>query len=494
MQKAVICITVVFLAAITLIFGWFGYPVAAQNDGAWFIVPAIRLAEVHQLDNPIDWVATGVTFDPSGGSRFVAYPPLFEIVLHYFISPGSAVPPPLQAFIAIAFMNAVAIALSAWALYMIATMKGKPLTWPAVIIICAALLLVLRASWSFNGRPEVLLRLLFTLGVVLFLRMRQPLHRAAALGVVLGLMAATHVLGPVFFFALMVFFFCWGNDLKTSLKYIGLSLAAGLATFGLVMQLSPYSIAETIQGIWGIGIFALVRDVPKKPIFALFFKNPILILGGITVAGLLFFPLRRFLHSKKINVTGSAVLQGLSVLLVGAYTVFCIIDIRKYYLMPFILLVPAGLLYYIVHVSARNYIKYSSALIFAFLVASMLKPLILFPPFLADGMNLYEARAQFANIVKEDSPARIELLGSHMWVLSESYDKMIAGEALAKYQIPKYMLLREEGEAPEAPQELGPCMLTHNFYTFKKPTLFGIRLANTTPGYNFAVYDCHAGK
>ncbi len=489
---SVVIATVILLVAISLVFGYFGYPPAANNDGTWFLVPAIRFATVGQLDNPMNWEGAGTPFDPvPGGHRFLAYPPLFQIILHFFISPDSHLSLPIQVFLGIAVLNSIALAFSAWALVLIATSDGKRLTRPAVIITCLGLLLAFRASWSFNGRPEVLLRLLFTISFALAFFIKDSRRLATILGILLGLTAATHVLGPAFVFALIVFAFALRHDFWTSVRHIVTTLATGFVTFIAAMQLGPYSVSETFRGVFGVGTWVLVRDVPKKAFFTLLGNHPIALVGVVAM----FFGIRWFMKSPEREKIGSPFLFILALLAAGGYLAFAVVyGIRLYYIAPFVIVAPAALLYVVRRFPVRASVVFVSVALFAIFTVITLQKLVLFPFFLRDGMMLADARAAFAEITEQNQPARIELLGSHTWTLlsNAQYDVTVPGEAIGPYKVPRFMRLIEQIETPEAPQTLGSCTLIHSFYTSKSPTMFGVPIARTTPGYNFAVYDCRS--
>ncbi len=363
---------------------------------------------------------------------------------------------------------------------------------PATMLICIGLLLVFRASWSFGARPEVLLRLLFTVSFALVFYIKDSWRLATALGVLLGLTAATHVLGPAFLVALIVFAFALRHSFWTSVKHIAATVATGLGTFIVAMQLSPYSISETLRGAFGVGTWVLVRDVPKKAFFSLLSGHPIVLVGIAVTATFLFFGIRWFLRSPERKQVGSPVLLVLALLAAGGYLAFAVVyGIRQYYIAPFVLIAPAALLYAVDRFPIRASAITGFVALFGILTALTLQKLILFPFFLQDGMPLPAARAAFAETMEQIRPVRIELYGSHVWTLSETqYDIAVAGGAIEPYKVPRFPRVVEQIEMPEAPQTFGPCALARSFYTTKAPTLFGVQLAPTTPGYNFAVYDC----
>ena len=479
---------VILICATILVFSYFGYPPQGNNDGAWFIVPGINYALTDKLENPIDWGQSELRL---GNGRFLSYPPLFPLFVSLFIFPSSNLPFSSQIFIAIGIINSLVIILSALVLYKVATINDKRLDWLMAIIICASLFLIFRASWSFNGRPEILVRLFFTIGFLWALSVKKPWLLVGGLGLLLGLTAATHVLAPIIFFALILFLFSLKFDFWTSIKHISLTSIIGLLSFITVMQLSPFGIIETLGGIYQHGRLMLDRLVPGRSIFS-FLANPNIILYSAVGFILIFFGIRFFRQTLSSQKLASPSLLFSSSLLAFVYAAFVIIDVRNYYIAPFVLLIFCAALYYIAHVRNSRLITYSIVSFLALLVIFSLKNIALFPFFLKDGMSLSFANSKVREIVSQSPGKPIMLGGSHLWTLSEEYGRMVMDIPHSGINLGDYVYFLEEEEIPIRPEKIETCALRHDFYVSQIPKIFGIPVARAIPGYGFAAYECRS--
>lgn len=517
MKLTVIVAAAILLSTLVLVFGFYGYPVRAINDATAYLVPGIHMAMTGKLENPMVW--TGNQAPHSG--PFVTHMPLFQILFHFFISPARSTSLPLQVFIVIAVINAVVIALSARGLYQIGTMNSRKLDWPATILICVALFMILRASWSFGGRDETLVRLLFTVGFLFALNVRRSFYLACILGVILGAIAATSTFAAVFFTALIWFVFAMKHDHDTDLLHtIGTSSATsvprgpvaiwrditavgdrkcilnaaiaivvGIFAFIIIMQLSPYSIAATYRGLFTIAYTTAGDTISvQRNVLAIFKSSYVFLYAAISLL-LVFFGLRIYLRAIKHRQIVSPLLILFSAMAAAFYVAFVVINgFRLYYIAPFLLLFFSAVLFYVTRVQDSKFTKYSMLLLFTFLIAVSLKHLALFPFFLKDGKTLPAARVEFEQAVARNPAWKISLGGSRMWALSEDYARMVTGDVPP--EVGKYLYVREEEEHPELPIQFSSCTLRDNFYTAKTPSIFGVPLNRATPGYGFAVYEC----
>jgi hypothetical protein len=445
------------------------------------------------LDNPVFSANSDIPVDPTGGNRFLSYLPLFPLFISLFIFPGLGILIPIQAFLAIALVNVTVIALSAWVLYRIATMRGRQLGWLGAIAICASLFLIMRASWSFGGRPEVLVRLFFTIGMVLVMHMRRPLSLACALGVLVGLTAAAHVVAPFMLFSCVGLIFLIHENVRKTLEHLTVSAISAIISFLGVMQWSPFGLLETLRGVLWHGARMLKGINPSGALLSLA-QRPYVMLYVLIAAFLVFVAGRSLMRMMRERGPGWSVLfSALAAIPVG-YVLFAAINARTYYISPFLLIILAAFVYYVLHGEGSRRIRQICVVLFVILVGISLKHVMLFPSFLTDGMRLPEARTAFADVIAQHAQAMLVLKGSHLWTLSEEYEAMLPGEPVPRSGITSYLMFAGEVETPEAPQVVGSCELVKSFYRSHSPSMFGITLARTTPGYQFAAYDCSGGR
>ncbi len=484
-QRGTVIGVTAFFAGLALLFGAFGYPPAGMNDGAWFMAPGIERARSGDLQNPIRWLDSKLI---GGNGPFLSYPPLFPIVVSWFVSPDAATPAPLQAMKGMALITAAALALSAWSLMRIASSDGTRLDWLTALLICVGIALVFRASWTFGTRPEILARLFVTLGLVAAVAFREPRRLALALGALIGFTVATHVVIPVAFAALGAMFFGIRYDMRTSATYLAIIAATAAVAFVAVMQLSPFPIGEMINGTLRHGSAMVSRLTPAGIAAALFSRPPLVVFAGIFA----FFAVRLFVRKMRAGAIGSPALVVLSALVFAAYGAFAAANARFYYLTPFVVVAFAALLHPASGIRRDKRVMYPLVVFVGMLAALSLVPAALFPLFLRDGVTLPAARAAFADVLAKHTGAPFMPGGSRMWMLSESYDRMFVAEIPANPGASQYLLITEEWESPDLSVHYSGCALEREFYVSRPPKLFGVQLAHAVPGYGFAVYDCRA--
>ena len=501
MKKFAIIITVVFLSLAALVFAYFGYSVIGNVDGNTYIVPGIHFALTGKLVNPIvsDTVLAG---DPSGQWRFLYYPPLFPLFLSLFIFPASSIPIPVQVFIFIALVNSVVIALSALALYRVTIKYGKQLNWTEVVIIGLTLFVLFRFSKSFGGRPETLVRLFVTLGFVLFLYLRRSWHLVLALGVLLGFTAATHPFAQMLFFSLVGLAFSTKYDFWASLKHLVFVLVVGIATYALIFLWSPFSVADTVAGVYRHASLTLLGIDYAGVLFSL--KKPEILAFGAVIAALIFFGFRMVFGLLKGGKVAAPFLFVIFTIAFFALTAFTLLVGRKHYIIPFFLLVFAGFLYYIIYSRGSKPIQRFLVAIFAAFFILSLKTIFLFPFFMKDGISLAAARGAFREILSsypEDTVVRFD--GPHLWALTEKMHEHEPAKSTRRkpplfvepaepfrFAIPDHLRIKEPETLSQTQQPLDLCVLKRGFYATTTPKIFGIEINPIMPGYNFLVYEC----
>jgi hypothetical protein len=482
-QRAVLGGIVIHLSALALVFGYFGYPPASMNDGAWFMVPGIRFAETGEFVNPIRWLDSKLD---GGNGLFLSYPPLFPLVVSWFVAPNAEPAAPLQAMKGMALLIVIALVLSGWALYSIATADGAELDWATTVLISVALCMVLHASWNFGTRPEMLVRVFFTLGLVLALVMPEPRRLATVFGALIGLTAATHVIAPVFLAALVGMFFAWRYDLRRGIGYLAIAGMVSIVSFVAVVQFAPVPVGDMISGTLRHGS-AMVSRLTPGGIVAAFAGRPFYLFAGLIVAA---FAGQLFYRKMRSGAIASPALFIISAFAATVYVAFAAANVRNYYLTPFLVLVFIPVLRINREMRHRVWARYALVTGMIALALAWLIPVVLFPLFLRDGMTLPAARAAFADVLAEHPDVPFMPGGSRMWMLSEAYDQMFVAEIPARPGAPRYLLVTEEWESPDLQGKYDGCVLEREFYVSRPPEVLGIRLAHAVPGYGFAVYDC----
>ena len=493
-EKAIFIAAVIILAIITIIFGYTGYSLNGYLDSIFFIPPAVSFAIGQGFVNPVTDLRSAWG-DPIGHERYLYFPPLFPLLISAFILESISLPPSQQALLGAGILSALAVILASLVFYKIATLRGKKFDFLSAMLICAALLIILRASWGFIARPETLEGLLVAVGFLIAFYVRRPWQVVAGFAVLLGLMAATHPFGAVFFALLAGLFFSFFHEWRRSIIYIVATYLLAFVAFLLVMQISPYSISDTFVGVFRHGSLVLQRlDISNAVVFL---GSPYTILYGIIMAFLAAFCAHFcFRHRKEIKTFFLFAL--FAACIAGLMVYFVLISIKTYYAALFSIFVFSALVYYLIHSVNVRLIKYATLLFLVFLAMLSLRPVLAFPSFVKHGVTIAAAREKFKAVAARHPDADIFIAAS-LWVLSEDYERMhYIGDITPgqKARRPLVVLLDQNhsygnwSPAADPPAEAEGCPLKENYFVDKVPRFLGVKLSNAMPGYGFAVYEC----
>lgn len=494
-EKATFVVVIIILAIITVIFGYTGYNGYSLNgylDSIFFIPPAVSFAIDQEFVNPITDLRSAWG-DPTGGERYLYFLPFFPLAISIFISKSVSLPYPQQAFLTAGIMDALAILLVSWIFYKIATLYSKKFDFFSVTFICAALLIILRSSWGFMARPETLESLLLASGFLIAFYARRPWQIIAGFTVILGLLSATHPFGAVFFSLLAGLFFSFFYGRRRSILYITTTYLLAFIAFLLVMQISPYSISDTLVGVFRHGSFVLQGlDISNA---ITFLRSPYAILYGIIMIFLAAFCAHfYFRYRKEIKTPFLFTLFFIGLVCLMIYVV--IISLKTYYAHLFSIFAFSALIYYLIHIINVRLIKYT-VLLFLILSATLsLKPVLAFPSFVKDGVTIAAAREKFALVSERYPDADFNIDGS-LWVLSENYEKMhVIGDFPEENRSKIIIFVLGQASVygnwntPTPAGEFKGCPLKENHFIDKNPEFLGFKISNAMPGYGFAVYVC----
>lgn len=520
-KKHIVVITAtVVLSLIALIFGYMGYPLAGTNDAIYFMPPSINFALHHEFTNPVTKKFTEPS-DPTGQERALFYPPLFPLIVSFFISPQSPLSYPRQAFLALGVMNVLSLALAVWIFYKIATMHDKRLDWFAVALIVLASIITLRVSWGSGGRPETLARLFITAGflaVLYYMAKSRPgshvpgaatlrretwINRHAVLmgilSLLLGLMAATHPGGTLLFAAAIGIFFSLEEMWRRALGKTALTYAFGGAVFLLLMQLSPFSVFEVVSGTLLNArahtqvLTGLWSGTHLMQVIASDFSSPYKTLLFLMMAMMLVFGIKVYREHRN-NIKSPLLFILFCVAFAGLIGYF-VTESRNGYVMIFSTPIFAALLYGVLHMVNTRIAKYGTLAVLLLLAAVAARPISLFPFFVKDGVGIDAARDAFEKF-SSARPGAKYVVTFQMWALSENYRTMeTMGDFGPKDAFPPQAMIiwgqtQDDYEATTAPREVQGCPLIESNFVTDVPELFGIRLAEATPSYAFAAYAC----
>ena len=494
-SKKRIIIAVAFLVSVIFfVFADNAYPIPA-GDSMFFLVPAVEFAKHGSLVNPIDPVGWPINriIDPSGMKKFLFHPPLFQVVLRALMPEAS----PEGALLALSFINIAVIWLSALLFYKVAA-RRKELDWSMVGLIVLAFF-ALAASLTEVGRPETLARLWAVLGALTPFYISKR-YSWICFGVILGLMFATHAAAGVFsIFVLglmfgIVFFFR-----EIVIKGSAMLLVAFVVSLGGI-AIGPYGIRETIEGTFvyatiivhsigqeGLKLFTSSNFL-NHYIFsqaAPFYGAAILLLF---VSGIFFW----WKHRSRIASPTVTLICALAI----AYLVGKIVyTIGHTYYIP--LFAPVICLIFIrLFLETKAVGRGATIMVLALITVGFARTALLFPFFIKQGQGLKEARAEVAKVIGSYETEDVVFgigggSGGGSWYFFDDYKRAYP---YVLSQKPKektaFIFIQQRYSGMLAPPEVPGCVLEGDTFSKETPSVLGIKIGNTMPGYGYAAYNC----
>lgn len=461
------------LAASFLVFAAHVYPVPTA-DSYSFLPPALSFEAGRGLRNPMSDLA--LRLDPTGEARYVQYPPLFQLALALLMTR----PTPGAAFLALGALNALNLLLSALLLARTASHLPRAATLGAGV---GLLGLATGLLGHQMGRPEVLATLWVLLSIHLHLSL-PPERSWAAGGVLLGLLGATHPMGGLVLGLLTALSFAARRPTPKALLLAAGTLAVSLSTFALVLALSPFGLRETLAGTLRHAEITLAHRHPGAALTPYWISNP-----GSTFYALPYLLLVAGLGARaaarRVSVCSPALFIALLLpLLAIAWSTGVRTPELTYNLFLF---APAVFAANLALAGGRTVHQGAVLLAHGAAAAGYLRTLVLFGFFLAHGLPLEEAREAFRRVLSEHGRAGVT---PSLWVLSEDYERMIAWPAAYVDQLSgaEVFVTQQNYSGLQAPPELTGFRLVENRFLHRPCEVLGVRLANTVPGYAYAVY------
>lgn len=505
-KKMAVFLLPFFIIIILFIFALNAYPVAG-GDSIYYVATAINHKLGHGLINQLSPMF--LVGDPSGAGKFLVFPPLFPLVLIWLMPTGT----PQGAHMAMFMLYAATILLASFIYRKLMIPDWGQVSWYRIVIYIFSLFSLAAITIFYPGRPETLARLLVTLALFGLLYPHKN-WLWLLLGAVLGLNIATHP-GPAILFAPLIgIFFAFYHPIKKALGLTFLAFTVSLIVFFLITQVFSYGALPTALGVFHQ--FSRL-NANLSPAGYLASGQPSVIIQPFLIT-------QDFLIRIIANLTVSrgAAFQGLIITFALAFSLLFYRRFKNIIAAPSLFylfsLLTAGLLFLLlVYKQNLSYVfaltplwiliiayysttlAYSKILKFAALAVIILSSLIffhrvaLFPFLIKSGMSLERARAAFQQLPL-DPNQRIGVDGT-IWPISENYSRMYLWGDYEDVKYPTTTIIMREGVNgwTELPAELSYCRAVKDFFTRKKPVIFGIPLANTMPGYAFSVYDCSSG-
>ncbi|HSU82981.1 MAG TPA: hypothetical protein VLR69_11215 [Thermoanaerobaculia bacterium] len=451
------------------VFGASVFPIPTGDSHA-FVPPALLLKAGGGLRNPISDLTRQL--DPTGQARYLQYPPLFP----WIVAGLMARPTPSAAFLAIAGLNAVNVILCA--LLLVRAARFRPWWATAAALLGIATLL----AGEQTGRPEVLATLWVLLAVHVHLAL-PPERSWLPVGVILGLLGATHPVGALLLGLLAVMAHAARLSTRSALGMSAGTLAVSLAVFAGLLAASPYGLRETLEGLRRHGGAVAARS-SQGTLIPYWITNP----GGtlyalpylLLIALLAWRAARRELPVRSPALLAAALLPLLAV----AWRTGVQIPELSYNVLLFAPAVFAANLR-LAGGEAGGWPGRGTALAHGLTGLGYLRQLVLFGLFLTQGVPLTEARGAFQRLPAE---ARVAVTPS-LWVVAEDYQRMtVFPLAEGPRAGQDAVMVQQSYTGLTSPPDLPGYRLTENRFLPLPGRLLGIKVANTVPGYGYAIY------
>lgn len=478
---------VVFISAFFALFGYYVYP-APGGDSLFFTLPGVNFAASHELTSPlfVDGRVYDRLIDTSGRRRFLHYPPLFPLALAYLMPQST----PRGAFMVISIIDVMVVVFSAIFIF-ITVRSGGALGWSSALLIGLSLFAVATTADQSGGRPEILARFIFALGLISAVFVGRK-YLWLLFGVLIGLMGATHPpAGLIAGLLTLTLFSAWYSSKKTLLHTSSAFLVAVLV-FLAVITVGPFEIGETLVAMRKMGNIVssyLIENEafnPKLFLTHYFFDPGAPFIGGATI---LLLACGIVVYRKNRNRIASPVLFFMGVILLVTmvfWLMFYIVG-HQFYISVFSPLLFGGLVYY----AARSgkFMKLTTAIIILLAASGIARDMFFFPSFLARGVKFADARSEFKDIQSRVNEGRFGVT-SALWTLSENYNQMYTytWPEVPEKDTPVIFLQQAYGGRLTPPGIPG-CILVKNRFN-APPEIFGLKLGNSLRDYAYAIFEC----
>lgn len=474
------------LCCLLLLMGWFAYPLPG-TDSACFIPPAINLKNGFGLTNPAD-IHTQLT-DLAGQSRFMYYPPLFQLVLSVLMVHGNAT----FALFTIAVIGSVALLLNGFLL----TLPLKEHSGLGMKI-CIALSLLGLCTYLLGGtagRPEVLSMVFITMNAYILLA-SQSRYKSLLSGCLLGFTAATHPVASLFSAVMIGLYFLILEPLKKFWKPLLICYGMAIPMLFSLLMLSPYPLSEHWAAMKRHAEQVVVPGFMQdcSLMVSMFIANPnatfygLLFLVAFAILGIFIFWKPQFERVKCLLIG-----IGYCGLLILTWYLCIRVPFRNYNLLEFVPLAFLTVLYAYgkvdEFVTGRGKIIFKAGIMILLVLTSIgfLRHMVLFGFYLHNGLILSKARLVYSQYEKTFTGKVI--VSTSLWTLSEHYGDMQVwhpGEPIPNQS--QILILQQNQQKSIRPPVLPYFKLIYNNFNATVPRIFGCVIGNSMPGYSFAIY------
>lgn len=479
LPRLLLLLLIAGIAGSFLVFGDHVYPVPS-GDSQSFLPAALTLDAGLGFHNPVSGLSR--TLDPTGQGQFVQYPPLFLWTVALLMPP----PGPRSAFLGLAFLGVLNLALAAWLFWRAAAASGRPSPAAAWAVAAATLGIATLLLGQQNGRPEPLATLWALLAAHALLTLR-PAAVWLPCGLLLGLTGATHPMAGVILGLLLAAFLSVRLPARAALPAIAGLLALSLLVFFVLLAASPPGIGATLDGIRRHAEITIVERHSGERLVTYWVTHP-----GATFYALPFLLLLpvawRGVRAWRSAVR-SPLLCGVCLALLAA-VVWGSTGRSPEHVYNLLLFAPLVFAANLAWASGRPGFSARAlvAAIHALTALGYLRAVVLFGFFLTGGVSLETARAHFSRIAPT-ARGPVSVTPS-LWVLADDLERLrtVPAHTPAEELEGDLLILQQNYSGLSAPPRLAGLQLIENHFIDHPCRLFGLPIARTMPGYAFAVY------
>ena len=478
-RRRTITLAVFVLGSLSGLLLWFaskGFPVP-DGDSIYYYPVMLDRASGHGFSNHFSRFVQ--PFDPTGEGRLVYHGYLYPLLV------GSLAWKPCYASIelVVAAFQIMALA-SCFGLFRLAQ-RGTPSAGSATgrIMLVTATLACATVISGLAARAETIGIPIIATGVILLYTLPFRWHGLVC-GLGIGLLAAAHPIGSLLSGLLVAMYVFARQDYWPAFRFLLTAAGVAAVTWATTFWAYPYSLSEWVGGLLANGRNVLPNPTtgPDSSLLYRWILQPsatgygcIYLVGGFVLV----YHCRQsaaFIRSKF-----AFVLCAVPVLF-AIYNYGFRAPVQNYNLLLFAPLVIA-LLVHFCSPRGNRVLQFAAIGLFGLASLGFAQKVLLFPWFLRDGLARDAAGQQLAEIRRE-FPGRVAISGG-LFTLVDRYDgieEYYDGNTAAT--VVMQQAYRGAGTAPVVPGY----RLVRSYFCPVNPRVFGVPVAHSVQGYNFALY------
>ena len=476
-----VLLLVILVSALFMVMSGHQYPVM-DGDSTCFLPFAISSMHGQGLVNPIYHPAKVV--DPANPGILTWHGFLHPMLLAY-LAPSASYS---GVRLVIAALWVISLALSTIAFFRFTTICGA--SEPLRSLVTAAAVFAAAGLLPGGGRPEQLVVFFIAAGATAILYLPLRWHWLV-LGVIMGLLMATSPVAAILAIPIFGLYACARLRLPAAVLFLLKSAALAAAVFALCFSQYPFTLNAWLTGMKLHSQGAILGQSGQwlahlkiAPGIAPF----ILLLGLALIAGL-------FVISKDRKTVGSlaGIVAFTGLLFAFLYYFWIRTPDRDYNVTAFspaLLLVVIGGGVFAAGRFAKGATRWR-VITYGAVFASLLLPAtgfvrtaLLFPFFLNYGMPYDMARQELHLL---DAPPGNVGITSGLFTLVEDYSRI--NIANVDSAVEPLLYVQQVNRGAVSPPLIAGYTLVRDTFSPVRPKLFGLKIANTCGGYNFAVYQ-----